>query len=155
MVVAWGGVGGEMVALALNQLKGLPGFKVVHLNIRSLTHKINQIKLDVPSSGIDILTISKTWLNDNIENKLTSIPNYNLIRYDRQTVCLDGSTKSGGGLGIYHKTTIKVDATNMAALNASNEDIEMQWVVIMRPNTKKILLGNVLSYVINGASKTN
>ena len=51
--------------------------------------------------------------------------------------------KHGGGLGIYTKDSIDVDPSAFKQLNVSNATIELQWVVITRPNTKKILLGNV------------
>ena len=130
-------------ALSLTKLRGRPGFKIALLNVRSLVQKINQLRLDIPNSGFDIFTVSETWLNANTEDRLATITNYNLIRLDRQTARPDGSTKSGGGVGIYHKDTLDVNPDEFAHLNISNPTFEVQWAVISRPHTKRILLGNV------------
>ena len=74
---------------------------------------------------------------------MATVPNYTLIRHDRQTVRPDGTVKSGGGLGIYHRDSLDVNPDEFAHLNVSNPTIEVQWVVITRPHTKRILLGNV------------
>ena len=137
------GPGKRCNALPVNELKGRPGFKIVHLNVRSLVSKIEQLRMDLPSSGIDILSISKSWLRSDIEEKLTTIPNYNIIRFDRRTKRANGHTKTGGGLCIYHKDSLQVDYTKLNHLNVSNGILEVQWVVITRPHTKRILMGNV------------
>ena len=108
-----------------------------------MVNKVNQLRLDLPSSGIDILSISETWLTASTEDRLTTVPSYNLIRHDRQTRRVDGEVKKGGGLGIYYKNTLDVDPAMFKHLNCSNRTLELQWVVITRPNTKRILLGNI------------
>ena len=90
-----------------------------------------------------MLTVSETWLNKNTEDRLASIENYQLIRYDREVETKAGSTKRGGGVCIYTKNYIEIDPITHKNLNASNKNIEMQWVILNRPNTKKILLVNV------------
>ena len=99
--------------------------------------------MDLPSSGIDILSISESWLHNDIEEKLTTIPNYNIIRHDRRTKRANGHTKTGGGLCIYHRDSLQVDYSKMSHLNISNGILELQWVIITRPHTKRILMGNV------------
>lgn len=99
--------------------------------------------MDIPNSSIDIFTVSETWLTHNTEDKLTSIANYSLLRHDRQTLRPNGTTKSGGGLGVYYKKHLDVDANIFKHLNTSNGTLEAQWVVINRPHNKKILLGNM------------
>ena len=111
--------------------------------MRSLLGKVNQLRLDLPASGIDVFAVSETWLATNIEERLTTVTGYNLIRHDRQTIRTDGETRKGGGLGVYHKEALDVDPAQFRHLNYSNNVLELQWVVISRPNTKKILMGNV------------
>ena len=124
-------------------MRGRPGFKVGHLNVRSLTHKINQLRIDLPQSSFDVFTLSETWLTPETEDRLTTIQNYNIIRWDRQTKKTNGALKTGGGLATYYKDTLDVDADMFKHLNVSNKVIELQWIIIDRPHTKKILLGNV------------
>lgn len=129
--------------LPLTDLRGRPGFKIAHLNVRSLVGKINQLRLDLPNSSLDILSVSETWLTANTEDRLATVQNYDLIRHDRQVIKSNGQVKTGGGLGIYHKDTLDVDPSMFRRLNLSTAELELQWVVISRPNTKRILLGNV------------
>ena len=60
------------------------GLKIVHLNIRSLLPKIEQIRTLLSQYKIDIMTISETWLNSYIDDKLIAILGYTLLRQDRQ-----------------------------------------------------------------------
>ena len=106
-------------------------------------NKIDQLRADLPDSGLDILSISESWLTPNTEEKLTTITGYSVIRLDRKTRHSNGQVKIGGGLCIYHKETLQVDQERFAHLNESNSTIEIQWVVVTRPHTKKILLVNV------------
>ena len=69
----------------VSDLKALSGFKIGYLNVCSLTHQIEQLRLDLPRTIFDTFTISETWLNKTIKTKLTSIPNYRFLRTDRKT----------------------------------------------------------------------
>ena len=129
--------------LPLNALKGLPGLKIGHLNVRSLTHKIEQLRLDLPPSGFDIFTLSETWLNNSIEAKLTTISGYQFDRLDRQVKLDNGQAKKGGGLGIYYKNGLRIDTSTHANIGYSNNNLELQWAIIDRPHTKQILIGNI------------
>ena len=86
----------EGTKLPLDELRGKPSFKIAHLNIRSLVHKINQLRIDLPCSQLDVLTISETWLNKDTEDRLASVSGYSLTRLDRKTRRPDGLTKTGG-----------------------------------------------------------
>ena len=108
-----------------------------------MVSKIDQLRMDLPSSGIDILTISESWLNSDTEDKLTSIPNYSIIRLDRQVKHSNGQAKAGGGLCIYYRDHLQIDPNSIATHNISNGTLELQWVVVSRPHTKKIIIGNV------------
>ena len=105
--------------------------------------KIDLLRTDLPESDIDIFTISESWLNKETEEKLTSIPKYNITRLDRQTKHDNGQIKTGGGLCIYYKETLQIDPDRLAKLNVSNKILELQWVIVSRPNTKKIIIGNI------------
>ena len=81
-------------------------------------------------------------MDERAEERLTSISNYKLVRWDRKAKRKDGSIKSGGGVAIYYKKQLDMDAKTLTHLNISNKDIEIQWVVLARPNTKSIIIGN-------------
>ena len=65
------------------------GFKIVHLNARSLLPKLDSIKHNFTPQTI-ILCFTETWFKPELVLELTQIPNYNLIRNDRKN-------KRGGG----------------------------------------------------------
>ena len=61
------------------------GLKIVHQNIQSITKKINELRLICSSvqSGIHFITLSETWLNEQILDCEISIEGYKVFRLDR------------------------------------------------------------------------
>ena len=47
-------------------IQHLKGFKVMHLNIRSLVSKYEQLKYELESCNVDIFSISETWLTEGV-----------------------------------------------------------------------------------------
>ena len=86
----------------LNTIKEAKGLKFCHVNVCSLINKIDQFRLHFENSGIDIITVSETWLDKNIGSNILQMKNYQLSRCDRATM-LEGRevTKKGGGLLTY------------------------------------------------------
>ena len=80
---------------------GVKGLHYVHGNIRSLFHKMSQLKQYVVNSNISCLGLSETWLTENIPNDMLYIPGYQLLRIDRKWTNLRGQTKKGGGVCCY------------------------------------------------------
>ena len=75
-----------------------------------------------------------------LQDSLITIPNYILYHHDRQTI-RPGSTdviQKGGGLAVYTREEAHVDISTLADMNRSNEDIEIQCLII-RPPSKKSL----------------
>ncbi len=44
------------------------GLKIAHLNVRSITNKIDSLRLLLLNNPFDVLTISETWLTKNISD---------------------------------------------------------------------------------------
>lgn len=59
------------------------GLKIVHLNVRSLLPKIESINIWLSNLPVDILMISETWFNPDIDCALTNLNGYTCIRHDR------------------------------------------------------------------------
>ena len=85
---------------------GIRGLHYVHGNIRSLFHKMSQIKQYLLDSNISCLGLSETWLTDNIPDSMLYIPGYQLIRLDRKWLNLRGQVKKGGGFAVILITTL-------------------------------------------------
>ena len=77
----------------LSQRKGV---KIVHLNIRSLLPKIDQLRQILVEAKIDIITLSETWLKPEIDTQLVEIDGYTCYRLDRNKGTT-GKKRGGGG----------------------------------------------------------
>ena len=105
------------------------GFKVAHLNVRSLVNKLDDISHLVRSKSFDIFSVSETWLNPTILDTEIDIPGYTLVRHDR-------NGKRGGGTAIfvrdgipYRHLTDLFDGVNEAC-----------WIEINRAKCKKLIV---------------
>ena len=117
------------------------GVKMVHLNVRSIVKKIDQLRILLNGSKIDILTISESWLKPHIHSDLVSISGFEHLRLDRSTKIK--SRKRGGGLLTYVNSKHSSLCEPLVELNKSNEYIEVQWVLIHRPQCKNVVVCNV------------
>ena len=61
---------------------GNKGFKIMHLNIRSLVENIDQFRVYASNNQYGIMCINKTWLYDKISDHEVGIDGYDLVRKD-------------------------------------------------------------------------
>lgn len=80
----------------LDEFWELKGFKILHLNARSLTKHREEIHLNFLDGRTDVVTLTETWLHSNVSNFLVSNPAYKIIRHDRQFQGDKGRVKPGG-----------------------------------------------------------
>ena len=129
----------------LNNAKGI---KLVHINVRSLPKKIDQLRVMLHDSTIDVITISETWLKDGLVDKLFDLNGYKLFRYDRKVQVLrgkkgaGGTTKRGGGLVTYVHNRHAALSKTLDILNCSSKHLEIQWLRVHRPHCRDVLKGN-------------
>ena len=121
----------------LGKLKGL---KITHLNIRSLLKKVDQLKLLTEGTGIDILTLSETWLRPHLNTSLVDLPGYRTFRLDRDSK--SKRKKRGGGLISYVSDKHASACEALEELDVANENIEAQWIHLHRPNCKNVVICN-------------
>ena len=135
------------------QLGRKKGFKIIHQNIRSVLKKIDQLRVLFVDSGIEVITLSETWLNENISPSMVHIEGYETFRMDRE--CLKPNVrrakcnarakkkKRGGGLLTYvsHKYSHKVK--ELPNLCLSNGNIEMHGLQIRNDQCKNIVVCNL------------
>ena len=126
---------------SIDELNTVKGFKMVHLNIRSITKKIDQIRILLQNTSIDIFTFSETWLKPHLLSSLFDIPGFKLLRQDR--FYQKKSEKRGGGLLTYVRNSHATACEQLVDMSVSNENIEAQWTLIHRPHCKNIVLGNI------------
>ena len=75
----------------LKALDSAKGLKFIHLNVRSLTRKMDQIRLMLSDLNLDVITFSETWLKSYMNSSVVELNGYKLFRLDR------GEKKIGGG----------------------------------------------------------
>ena len=119
----------------------LKGFKLVHMNVRSLSKKIDQIKLLLADSNLDVITMSETWLSDSVHSGTVTLDNYVMYRQDRDFRLV--SKKRGGGLLTYIHNKHAADSEQMSEMDRASKDIEAQWSIIHRPHCKNVIICNV------------
>ncbi|XP_066019612.1 uncharacterized protein [Pocillopora verrucosa] len=108
------------------------GLSIAHLNVRSLTGKIDQLNLVMSNNkGPDIWTFSETWLSNSIQDEEIHLPGYNCVRRDREG-------KQGGGVVIYCRESLNF--TGQEDLMNANESV---WIKINRTRCKPLIIGNV------------
>lgn len=94
----------------------MKGFRVAHLNIRSLVPKIDDFRGVILREDYDVVAVSETWLNDDTDSQLISITGYRFVRQDR--------ISRGGGVGIYVKDTISIQGLSVERCDG----FEQVWV---------------------------
>ena len=122
-------------------LSATKGLKIAHLNVRSIMKKIDQLRILLHDSRIDVLTFSETWLKPHLHSDLLNLEGYKLYRADRST---GGKTKKrGGGLLTYIKNSHSSSCEQLSNLDTVNVDIEAQWILIHRPHCKNVIICNL------------
>jgi hypothetical protein len=107
------------------------GINMCHINARSLYPKIDEISWIVQNSGVDVVCISETWLNDSVLDSDIGIEGYTLFRKDRLS-------KKGGGVAIYINNCFTVKERRDIITNC---DLEMIWCeIVSKRNNENILL---------------
>ena len=79
----------------------MKGFSLVHINIRSLNK--NHVEMFLRLTGVDIITVSETWLAETFDSNLLKHEGYTIYRQDRNRINDVSVKKKGGGLCCYVK----------------------------------------------------
>ena len=67
----------------LGQLEESKGFKLLHVNVRSLTKKNDQLRAMFLNTSLDVITLSETWLNNFVSSANVALEGYSAFRQDR------------------------------------------------------------------------
>ena len=109
----------------------------MHLNAQSIRNKFEVLKKELQNQGIGILLFSETWLTEMKTDDDYYIENHNLFRWDRQR------NMNAGGLCAFIDEKLTCSDVIYKDLNASDINIEIQWLKITKGNQKQMLIGNV------------
>ena len=105
--------------------------KIGHLNVRSIIDKIDEIRLIISKTKLDLLCISETWLHEKINDNMINVPGYTIVRRDRN------SNKRGGGVCIYVRSNMSFTCRD----DLINDVLEAVWIEIPRTRTDQLIIG--------------
>lgn len=108
------------------------GLLVIHLNIRSLPHKIDLLRAWLSYNKPAVITLSETWLNSNVHDDEIGLDGYNVYRADR------GSR--GGGVATYVSANL---SSELIIANESPVHFECLFVRICFHQSKRLIIGNI------------
>ena len=80
----------------LSRMVGGKPFSVMYFNCRSLLPKLDELTALCSANNPDIVCLVETWLSADILDTEVSIPNYSILRLDRN--------RHGGGVALYFVT---------------------------------------------------
>ena len=124
--------------------RSIKGLKFCHLNVRSLLSKSEVFRLHFENSGLDVITISETWLSDSVGNNIMGLNNYKLLRSDRSFLNDQGTgVKKGGGLLMYIRQDLNFVFQHNVSSNLSTPDLELQRVELSSSVQKNIVVYNI------------
>ena len=109
-----------------NELKR--GFKIAHLNVRSLVKNIDQLRIYLQDQQFDVISINETMLDNTVADHEISIRGYDIIRKDRN--------RNGGGVAIYIRSVINYKERH----DLQDDNLETITVEISKPKSKPFLI---------------
>ncbi len=102
--------------------------------MRRLVNHIDELRILLATSPIDVLAINETWFNSTISDNDVYIPGYEIIRRDRAFRSADGKTY--GGVCFYVRSNINF----IQRKDMSIDDLENLCIQIQKPNSKPFLV---------------
>ena len=116
----------------LREIMKLRGLKFVHQNIQSLSDKIDQLRLLLQGLhfGIQLITLSETWLKSDKSDSELEIAGYRLFRKDRKG--------KHGGVAVY----VRDDLVATRREDLELDSVEGIWLEISVPKSRSFLIGS-------------
>jgi exonuclease III len=108
------------------------GLVMASLNINSLLAHIDEFRVFMNETDIDIISINETKLASSIKDNEVYIPGYEIVRKDRK---ING--RHGGGVYIY----IRCNINYKICKDLSSDELEYLTVEITKPRTRSLLRG--------------
>ena len=105
------------------------GLHFLHINARSLFHKVSEINKISKRTNAAVIAVSETWLDDSYPDDSVKIEGYNLIRRDR--------LGHAGGVSAY----IRGDLAYNTRTDLNNVETEDLWFEILLPKSKPLYIG--------------
>jgi exonuclease III len=105
------------------------------LNINSLLAHIDELRVYMNTSKIDVLTINETKLDSTIENSEIHLPGFEIIRKDRTV------NGRNGGESVF---CLRSNINYIMRDDLSYDNLECLIIEISKPRSKSLLLGTCM-----------
>ena len=105
------------------------GLHFIHLNIRSLLPKLDELILLATKTNAAVIGITESWLDDSVEDSEVEVCGYSILRHDRN--------RHGGGVCLY----IRSDISFSPSIDLQTNNVETVWSEVLLPKTRPILTG--------------
>jgi exonuclease III len=92
------------------------GLKCMHINIRSILPKMDELKAIVLDQNVDILSVNETNLDSTVPDSEIAIDGYNIFRCDL--------TRISGGVLLYVKQEYNAKPVNLL----NNTNLQIKWI---------------------------
>lgn len=93
-----------------------------HMNVGSIPSCVDELRIILEQTGMDIMGISESWLKPSTPKILYEINEYKILRHDRLRC-------KGGGLAFYHKKNLKSKIINKSSGNSRFEYFYVQFTL--------------------------
>ena len=95
-------------------------------------------------SGLDIITVSETWLTPDIDSCILDMDGYQMLQANRKSKSHTGVfSKKGGGLLTFVKNDLNFVAMHQEQSNTSDPNVEIQRLELKSEVQRNILVYNV------------
>ena len=94
--------------------------------MRSLTAHLDEVNLLLLREQMDVLCLSETWLTEAVDPATLLFPGYTICRCDRRV------KKTGGGVAILYRNTMRAEQLQVPA---GNSTLEALWIQITSRST--------------------
>lgn len=108
------------------------GIHAIHINIRSLRYKIDQLRAWLSYNNPNVITLSETWLDEKDADSNIKLENYTLYRSDR------GSR--GGGVATYISSNLN---SQIITPRIKPELFEGIFIKLHFHENKQLIIGNI------------
>ena len=104
------------------------GLHFLHLNVRSVLHKISELRILFSRKSLAVIAFTETWLNDSINDEEINIDGYKVVPRDR-------TSRSGGGVCLYVRSDIAFNIN----IDIPIDDTESIWINVLLQDKNQLL----------------
>lgn len=130
--------------------------RIIYSNVQSLFSKVNELSCRIPDFSPDLIILTETWLNKDINNSIINLPGYSI---ESRTDRTDTTGGRGGGIIVYVKEGLNIlvsdhddsDFNQYCSFSITTNDDVFNFICFYRSPNSSTINNNLLSEVIRNA----